>query len=339
MKINGLRKGLVRGCFFCGLVCLLSLSLIACAEKELIETTPVENGRTDGQAQTSRIPANTSVTSTNTSESAPGTTTAPVTTDPLPKDTTPPLVTGEDFELIMGNSVSYRSKITVTDDTDSNPTISIDNSAVDLDTEGVYPIVYTVTDASGNSTVFTLHMTVIKELTAAPTEQYVLHQANEILSDIVDDSMSDLQVAYTIYRWTKNNIAYYDSSDKTDWLVGAYDGFRKRRGDCYTYYAVSKALLTAAGIDNVDMIKHRTSDKQSRHYWLLVNVGEGWYHFDTTRYSFKNDNFFMVTDAELAAWDAKYYKGAHNFIDEGLPERATESIQDRVNYNSATLKY
>ena len=39
----------------------------------------------------------------------------------------------------------------------------------------------------------------------------------------------------------------------------------------------SKALLTRAGIENIDLkaTKHK-------HYWNFVKVEEGWYHFDTT---------------------------------------------------------
>ena len=258
----------------------------------------------------------------------------------LYKDITPPTVDGSDFSITVGDSVSYKKQITVTDDSDLSPKIEVDNSAVDIENPGVYPVVYTVTDASGNFTKLTLYLTVNKKNPVkGPNEDYVLMQAESILASITNDSMSDLQVAYTIYRWTKNNIAYVDTSDKTNWVVGAYDGFRNRSGDCYTYYAVSKALLTAADIDNVDVVKHRTSSTASRHYWLLVNVGDGWYHMDCTRYVYKNANFFMLTDAEISAWDAKYYRGAHTYLKEGLPAVSTVSIQDRVNYNSPNLKY
>lgn len=327
MSNNRLLIHLFRGCLACILLCAVMITAIACNVAE--QTSASES------SGASSLKPNSDVTATV----VPATTVSPSTTEPPPADTTPPTVIGSDFEIKLGDSVSYRKQITVTDDCDENPTIAVDNSAVDLDTPGVYPVVYTVTDSAGNSTVLTLQMTVVKEIIPAPTEDYVLDQAEQILQQIAGGAMSDLEVAYSIYRWTKYNIGYLDSSDKTTWLVGAFDGFTNRRGDCYTYYAVAKALLTAAGIDNVDMVKYRTSETQSRHYWLLVNVGGGWYHFDATPYVYKNANFFMVTDQELATWDAKYYKGAHNFIDEGIPARATDSIQDRVNYSSSKLNY
>lgn len=325
-----LRLPSLRSCLAGLLLCALLTASTACT------SAGGSDQSSSGDSSTSLSPSTTTTGSSSTTT----TTEATTTTEPQPTDVTPPTVTGEDFEITEGDSVSYKKQITVVDDLDPNPTVEVDNSAVDQDTPGSYPVIYTVTDAAGNTTTLTLTLTV-KEKVVAPqaTEEYVLYEAGKILDEITDDSMSELQVAYSIYRWTKYNIGYLDSSDKTDWVVGAYDGFTKRRGDCFTYYSVSKALLTAAGIDNVDMVKHRTSDKQSRHYWSLVNVGEGWYHFDSTPYIFKNSNFFMVTDEELAAWDDTYYKNAHNFIADGLPERETESIQDRVNYSSSTLKY
>ena len=51
----------------------------------------------------------------------------------------------------------------------------------------------------------------------------------------------------------------------------------RSRGDCYNYFACSKALLDRAGIPNVDLYRVGGG---TDHYWQLVNVGGGWYHFD-----------------------------------------------------------
>jgi transglutaminase-like putative cysteine protease len=261
-------------------------------------------------------------------------------------DVTPPEVTGSSFTIMAGESVSYKKQIQVSDDCDPDPVIDIDNSQVDLDTPGVYSVLYTVTDASGNSSQLTLEMTVLDKIGEGDEaseqfqemQEYVLDRATSLLeSEITEEGMTDMEKAFAIYRWTKYNIAYSGSSDKTNYIVGAYDGFKKMAGDCYTYFAVSKALLNAAGIDNVDVVKERIDDSQSRHYWSLVNVGDGWYHFDSTPYSFPKDNFFMVTDEELKDWDDTYYAYCHNFLSDGLPERETESIQYRINYGDATI--
>lgn len=256
-------------------------------------------------------------------------------------DKTPPKVVGRDFDVSLGDSVSYKNHISVTDDTDQSPEIHVDNSAVDLDTPGIYPVVYTVTDKSGNSTVLTLRLTVKDQASLAEMEAYVYAEAQKVLDSIVTDSMTPMQKAYKIYRWTKyNHIGYVSTSDKSHWIVGAYNGFKNRRGDCFVYFSVAKALLTVAGIETYDIAKLRTNDKDTRHYWSLVKIDDQWYHMDCTPFasSRKNANFFLLTDAELWAWDDKWYKGEHNYFPEGVPEVATESVQHLINYNLASLK-
>ena len=289
----------------------------------------------DQDTRTSDVSLKTSISATTTAPDF----TEPAVTEPIPADVTPPVAAVEDIEITQGDSVSYRAHLTVSDDTDPDPYIEIDNSAVDLDTPGEYPVVYTVTDKSGNSTVVTITLTVKEYVPTfgSEEEEYVYYESRKILEEILDDDMNELQKAYAIYYWSKRKISYSGKSDKSSYLIGAYDGFKNRRGDCFTYYAVAKALLEAAGIENIDMVKLRTSDKQARHYWLLVNVGDGWYHFDSTQFAKNEANFFMVTDEELKAWDKKYYEGAHNYDPEGLPELATESIQKLVNYKSSKL--
>ena len=68
-----------------------------------------------------------------------------------------------------------------------------------------------------------------------------------------------------------------------------------RQGDCYVFACTAKVLLTRAGITNMDIEK---IPAKTRHYWNLVDIGDGWYHFDTTP---RKDGtiFFMWDDAKL----------------------------------------
>lgn len=267
----------------------------------------------------------------------------PITEPPMtePIDVTAPIVTGKNFEITQGDSVSYKNKIKVEDDYDDDPTIKVDNSDVDLDTPGTYKVIYTVTDQSGNSTVFTLKLTVKKKaISESEATEFVMSRAQSILNSITDASMSKLQIAYSIYHWTSKNITYIGTSDKSSWVIGAYDGFSTGKGDCFTYFATAKALLTVADIDHIDVYRAPNEVRSSRHYWLLVNVGDGWYHFDTnnsTFFSKRNANFFMVTDEEIWAWDNQYYRGEHTYDPTGMPEVSTVSIQDKIDYSSETL--
>lgn len=242
-----------------------------------------------------------------------------------------PVITGtKNIEIFLGGTVSYRTGITVTDNEDPNPTLSIDNSQVKLDEVGTYPVTYTATDASGNTSSVTITITVKKKPANYVDEETVLELAKEVLDKITNDSMSKQEIVFAIYKWTWSNIAYKDSSDKSSWVKGAYQAFKNKTGDCFTYFAAAKALYMVAGIDNVDIEKSDTS--HSRHYWSLVNIGDGWYHVDCTPRKGNDDKFFMVTDEELEAYSVKH-SNSHIFDKSKYPERATKSIQDKKFYS------
>ena len=245
-------------------------------------------------------------------------------------DEEPPVISGaKDIEIFLGGTVSYRTGITVTDNEDPNPTLTIDNSKVNLDAVGNYEVTYIATDATGNSSSVTITLKVKKKPADYVDEETVIDMAKDILADITDDSMSKQEVAFAIYKWTWSNITYMDSSDKSSWVKGAYYAFKNRKGDCFNYFAAAKALYIAAGIDNVDIEKSDTS--HSRHYWSLINLGDGWYHVDCTPRKGSDDKFFMVTDEELEAYSKKH-SNSHIFDKTKYPERATKSIQDKKFY-------
>lgn len=124
--------------------------------------------------------------------------------------------------------------------------------------------------------------------------QQVDAMADQVLAKITTEDMTKRQKANAIYDWVRGNISYVNHSEKGDWVKAAYDGLRKKKGDCYTYYAVSLALLTRAGIQSIEVIR-----TDGHHWWNLINCGDGWYHFDTTPRAKHNRKFFMWTDAQL----------------------------------------
>lgn len=250
-----------------------------------------------------------------------------------------PVISGTSNKTVTkGGTISYRQGVTVTDNMDENPTLEIDNSAVDLNKVGKYTVTYTATDKAGNQTTKTITVSVVaKETSSQPevTEESVRSMALKVLNSITDDSMSQMEVAFAIYKWAYYNIEYIGSSDKSSWVVGAYQAFTKRTGDCYNYFAATKALFEVAGIRNVDVVKSVTT--HSRHYWSLINLGDGWYHVDTTPRKGDGDLFFMVTDAELEAYSVQH-GNSHIFDPDAYPERATKSLQDKVDYVNGKIK-
>ena len=245
------------------------------------------------------------------------------------KDTTAPVITGKNFSVEPGSTISYKDKVSVTDNAGNDGIdLKVDHSKVDANTEGTYPIVYTATDASGNSTSKTIQVQVKKAVMAVTsassstsassvtstsdggaTEATVSAMASEVISQITTPGMSQRDKLTAIYNWVRGHITYIGHSDKTSDVQGAYEGLKNRRGDCFVYAKTAKALLTAAGIQNRDIEKIPSS---TRHYWNLVNIGEGWYHFDTTPRKGSGDNFNYVNDATLMAY-SKAHHNSHNY--------------------------
>lgn len=222
-------------------------------------------------------------------------------------DTIPPVIEGaKDIYVTVGGSVSYKKGVTATDDIDTDVDLKIDAAGVTLSEVGEYPVVYTATDDAGNQTVVEIIVHVVAE--ELPTEDKINAAADKILSQIINDSMSEYDKAYAIFRWVHDKIAYSDNTPKNGYVDGAYRGLVKKQGDCYTYAMSAKCLLTRAGIKNMDIAK---IPAKTNHYWNLIDLGDGWYHFDATRRRDKSE-FFYVNDETLMEY-SRNHSGTHNY--------------------------
>ena len=243
----------------------------------------------------------------------------------LVEDTEPPVITGVQDQFInLKATISYKTGVEVTDNQDPKPELTIDTSKVDLNTEGSYPVQYIATDQAGNRTTVTAIITVMSQ-TNLDNRAEMDNLADAVLEKIVTDGMTKIQIAKAIYTWTNKNINYTNESDKSSWVSGAIQGMKTRSGDCFQYFSVAKALLTRAGIENVDIIK--SDVRESSHFWSLVNIGDGYYHFDTTPRKGEGDYFFMVTDEQLETY-SKAHENSHIYDSSLYPDRATTPIQE-----------
>ena len=83
------------------------------------------------------------------------------------------------------------------------------------------------------------------------TDEELEELTADVLEEIVWEGMTQLEQARAVFDYVHDHIAYTGHADKSDWKTGAYAGLTTKKGDCFTYYAVSRALLTALGIDNL----------------------------------------------------------------------------------------
>jgi len=223
-------------------------------------------------------------------------------------DIEPPVIEGQlDKTVYIGDSVSFKKGVVVTDNVDTDIEVQVDSSQVDINTAGEYTVVYTAEDSMGNMDLEEGTITVIEQLY---TEDDVYALCDEVLADIITEDMSDYDKAHAIYVWVQGNMGYSESTDRGDWLKGAYDGLKNRHGDCYNFFAVSKALLTRAGIKNEDIEIIPTATRH--HYWNVIDCGEGWRHFDTTPRVDKTFKGFYLTDEELMTYSDAHYH-SHNY--------------------------
>lgn len=243
-------------------------------------------------------------------------------------DTTPPVFAGlEKLTVNIGQAVSYRKDVTATDDRDGALSFTMDASAVNLEKEGTYSIVYEAADKSGNVTRAEREIFVSAKLVV--NQELVDEKAQEILDKILKEDMSDHDKIYAVFMYVRKNVAYSSSKEK-DVLSAAYKAMVSKRGDCYNYFALAKVLLDKIGIDNLPVERYKG---RSSHYWLLVNIGTGWYHYDPSPQSMEDPfRCFMKTDKQVQSYARNRSDGRRDYyqIDYSkYPELATEKYKEK----------
>lgn len=247
------------------------------------------------------------------------------------KDTQAPVISGtKDLETYVGDTISYKSGVSVTDNVDAKPVLTIDNSKVDLSKAGVYSVTYTATDAAGNSTSVTVKLTVKEKPENFVDPEVIYAKADSILEKFIRDDMTDREKVEAVYVWTRRSVHLtYGSApsgfdhENADWLQTAYQLLNRDvgKGDCYFFFAVQKLLLQRLNIPTIDCEK--IYDGDSHHYWLLVSVdgGENYYHFDNVW----SPQLCLVTDAQLDSFSAAVDSNPFNRDKSKYP--ATPTVQ------------
>lgn len=217
-------------------------------------------------------------------------------------DNQPPTILGVQKEITVyqGDTVSYRAGVTVTDNTDDDPQLSIDSSQVDLSTPGEYTVVYIATDQHNNLAVKESKITVLKKKANYVELETIRAAVDDWLSSVINDTMSSEQKLRAVYRWIRQYCSYVNYSNKEDYHQAGYAMLQTHSGDCYSFFALSKLTMEALGLPNIDVVKVKNFPRDNGHYWSLVSLdgGETWYHYDTTP-RVNGGNFCLVSDAYM----------------------------------------
>lgn len=243
----------------------------------------------------------------------------------LKEDKEAPVIHGAvDLIIYAGDTVSYKKDVTVTDNSTDGLSLDVDTSQVNTRAEGVYPVTYVARDAAGNTDTVTVNLTV-------KARKYDIDEVNSlgdsVLANILTPEMSDMDKLHAIYSYIMGHISYINDSEKGDWVQAAYEGLMNRKGDCYVYASTAKLLLTRAGIKNMDIEK---IPSDTLHYWNLVDIGDGWYHFDTTPRK-DHPTIFMWDDRQMMEYSESHDK-SHNYDHALYPEvNGSESAGNQGN--------
>ena len=258
----------------------------------------------------------------------------------------------------IGETVAYKSAVTVTDDS-GKYTLDIITNTVNADKAGTYSITYVAKDAAGNTSKLTVKVVVSKsdytyEMLKAVVEKLIpklnisanmstAEKVRKIYEYVNDPTKTGANAR--IYFSDESNIPNIDRSNwETDWIEEAYrtlkplaDGNAKTEGDCYSYYAASKAFFAYYGIDNKGIKRNENESNMSgTHFWSMVNIGTEsapqWYFYDATRlagsFSDGSNECCLRTLAELTSYKASQtgQYGFYAFNSTGYPTASTKSI-------------
>ncbi|WP_220376663.1 transglutaminase domain-containing protein [Paenibacillus sp. VMFN-D1] len=244
-------------------------------------------------------------------------------------DTEPPKIRGvKNLTVFIGDRVSYKTGVSVKDNHDTNVALVVDTGGVNLKKAGVYNITYMAKDAAGNVVQAEATVTVKVKPTSPLNEDELNKLADTVLAKIMTEDMTEVDKLWAIFKWTKYNIGYIDSSSHTDWRKGALQGFKQGTGDCFVFYATARTLMERSGFETQTVI--RDKGRKTKHFWSLVKVEDAWYHFDTTP-TIKKNTTFLLTDAELALFN-KQFKNYYLFDKTKHPATPTKPLKERSKY-------
>ncbi len=215
----------------------------------------------------------------------------------LSEDRNPPKLYGViNRTCYVGEPIAYLAEAFAEDDEDGRLAVQIE-SEVRLYEEGTYRVVYRAVDRSGNAVEQSCTFTLIRRTV---TEEELRAIAKSIMAEITTPDMVDAEKLLAIFEYVQGHVKYANgvNHNYTDWRKAAYDAYTQGTGDCFNIYSLTRALLDETDIEYLSVERVKTYVRKTRHYWVHVNLGTGWYVFDPTWTPKHQFNCFMWTKAQ-----------------------------------------
>ena len=241
----------------------------------------------------------------------------------------------------VGDAIAYRKDVKVSDNCFGDVQLDVDSASVNTDKAGTYKIRYTATDKAGN--VSTLDV-VVEILAEKISNDALMAKIEKLASSLgISKNMSKEEQVKRIYAYVNSpkssastaNIVFTDKSntDRSDWAREAYLTLQNGSGDCYSYFAVSKAFFEYFGIENKDIQRSAGVKTQSgTHFWSMVNIGTAnapqWYYYDATRLlkAHKTGSGCLFTEDQLVDYNTTVQVGFLTYDHTGYPAASNKVI-------------
>ena len=235
----------------------------------------------------------------------------------LVDDKEAPVIEGvKNRTVYIGETIAYKAGVTVTDNIDPEPKLSIDNTQVDLDKVGIYPVTYTATDFCGNSSSVSINLKVEEQPIGYKNIEKMNQKVDALLAKIITPEMTDIEKLYAAFLWIREHIEYQNGHAQFDYVNEAIKCLDGKPGDCYTCASGFRAMAEAMGFE----IKEVVGTYVNHHYWVMVKLDGKWYHVDAVPLYIRNYVGFLGTDAELDWFSKDVRPGYYNRVKEDYPK-------------------
>ena len=257
---------------------------------------------------------------------------------------------GDVIYVYAGENISWRKYVQAIDDEDGTLTPQIESN-VNLDKEGIYSLTFSATDSSGKKTQKTVTVHVTKKEYSYSTLMAIIDQKiAELGIDKLPTTKEKVEAVYAYVNSSLNKGTQVQAQSNTpgvtnnrknwrnDWIEEATRTLQIEKGDCYSYFSLSKAFFVRLGIEHEDIQQDNskcTIDGINTHFWCMVNIGTSsnpsWYFYDATRlggtFSDGTANGCLRTREEIDNYKPnKSGTGFYAFDDKDYPKTATKSL-------------
>ncbi len=304
---------------------LIAAALVVVAVKLIIQYNESQNP-TRGDVILASSDDETSDTSSSETETETETEDQTETSADYDDVTAPVIVAPSEVYISVGDTIAYKSLITVTDDYDDSPEIEVDNSNVDLTTAGSYTVHYTVTDASGNSSEKYLTLIVSEKTVETVSEDVIYAAADEILDEIIDDDMTVLEKVFAVFFHVRDSYTYTEDDTKLEYKQEAYQFIINKRDSCYANVCLAQLLLERLGYESIMAngdLGYQVRGEDQYHYWNIVSIdgGENWYVFDAAYWTWMEDEYpLCMMTADFAETISERHGGLYIYDESEYPE-------------------